>query len=203
MAEILGVSRRYKTEKEMNDDLVHYEFDEIHREDLEPTIRRACERGIRSAIRKTKDGLVEESKNGIDSLKDRVVFGTMKICRDTREYVGVYKEGLRIDVVSKHWVEKRRSRYEKSPFPENKKEQQRVVEDLIFEIVERWSGGRACSMGVCETDIKWHVADFANIELAQAGSLVDEVIQTMKAIEKTDRGNWRVTAKALAILSSV
>lgn len=203
MPEIVHAIARYKTIAELDAELAGNDFQEIPASELDPTIRRSCERygeGVgtdRLVAGPMRFELVKALKTAGALLQGEVVFGTWECPDRTRAFVGVHRDMLQVVIVHNDWVERRRSRYEADPLPQGGKERFRHVQTLIYEVVERWSGTDPDTLGSTYASIYMHVADYCNIEIAEARALVDVELERMDYLEKSEGDCWRIPPKLL------
>lgn len=195
MPEIVSVVCNYKTVEEMDEDLDRGQFEELDCKEIDPTIRRVCERAGHLSNKKkvTQEELVRALSEGKNKIEDEVIFGVYKNFEGHQEYVGLNRKERVLVIVDREWIEKRKQRYETHPIPKNQHQRFNHVEMLIFEIVEKWSGtARDDPMGASYAQIVGHVADYSNIERVEATELVNIVLPTMGILERTAGDYYRI-----------
>jgi hypothetical protein len=204
MPEICRLVCRYNSLEELDRDLSENEFREIPRAELDVTIRRECERpgpgrGWDRVAFRQFDLVLALAKIPIEH--EGVVFGMWSSRKDgVREYVGVHRRKFQVVVVNHDFVERRRSRYEKQPLPQESEARGKHVRQLMLEVLEKWSGPSEDTLGVTYARMYMHVADYANIEVEQARELVDaqlKWLQLIGRVERTEGDCWRIPPKLI------
>lgn len=189
---ICGVSH-YKSLEHLEEELELLHFLEIHRDNMDPPIRRVCERsGYRSNAPVTRMELVKVLVKGQDHIMSKVLFGMVTNNLGDREFAGVHKEELFIVWVNGEFAKKRMSRYKADPFPPEGQERRDFVKKLMWEIIEKWSSTATDTMGTSYARICLHVADYSNIEMELAHKLVDELLPTLEFVENTEGDHFRI-----------
>lgn len=193
MPEVVCAICHFKTDEEMESELKRGKFEEIPREEVDPTIRRICERSGRVGDEKVDQAsLVRALRKGKGYI-DETIFGKSTDQSGYRNYVGLNRKDRVLVVVNPEWVKRRKERYEAHPIPDNPYQRDSFVEMLIFEIAEKWSGtARDDPMGVSYAQIVNHVADYSNIERVEATKFVNKVLPTMKILERTEGDHYRI-----------
>ena len=216
MPEVVKLIARYRSLEDLEAELVKNNFEKIARSDMDPTIRRVCE-GIRrgDAYRfalgdmrltppPTRFELVQELlKQRAGGFEPQTLFGTWDHKeRDGvfRAYVGVHFDVLQIVIVNRDFVERRRSRYSRHPLAPDGPNRRKRVRQLIFEVLEQWSGPDESTLGATYARIYMHVADYCNIEVEESMELVDLELQRIDfagSVEKSEGDCWRIPPKLI------
>lgn len=175
MPEIVNVICDAISVEDFKKRLEEMQFQPLIRDEIDPTIRRVCDRAAEdeSQLEQLEYGLVTDEKG-------------------RTEYCGVNRADLKIVIVHRDFVRKRRDRYQKKPLPDVPNRRSRFVQELIFEVIEKWSSSNPKSLGASYAQIYHHVADYTNTELDEARALVDEELPKLDYLEKTTGDHWRI-----------